>query len=106
MRAMGWGESDVGRVVVIGVATAAVMIALMFAKPFYSAMVNTEAPGGADVSQAVADQGPAAEDVSFVISPAVDANSEFFFGSGDGSNGYYAERPEPRLVLVRYERMP
>jgi hypothetical protein len=24
-----------------------------------------------------------------------------FFGCGDGSNGYYAERPEPTLALVR-----
>ena len=58
MRAMGWGESDVGRVVVIGAATAAVMIELMFAKPFYSAMVNTEAPGGADVSKPLQIKGP------------------------------------------------
>ena len=36
----------------------------------------------------------------------VDTNSEFFFGSGDGSSGYYAERPELALALARYERMP
>jgi hypothetical protein len=42
-----------------------------------------------------------------VTSPTIDTNSEFFFGSGDGSSGYYAaEPPEPTLVLVRYERMP
>ena len=26
-------------------------------------------------------------------SPVIDTNSEFFFGTGDGSIGYYAERP-------------
>ena len=28
-----------------------------------------------------------------VPSPVIDTNSEFFFGTGDGSIGYYAERP-------------
>ena len=27
------------------------------------------------------------------LSPLIDTNSEFFFGTGDGSVGYYAERP-------------
>ena len=26
-------------------------------------------------------------------SPVIDTNSEFFFGTGEGSIGYYAERP-------------
>ena len=43
-----------------------------------------------------------------VPSPAVEANPQFFFGCGDGSNGYYAERPgiDRKPDLVRYERMP
>jgi hypothetical protein len=49
---------------------------------------------------------PATETVFIVASPTIEANSPFFFGTGDGSNGYYAERPEPMLALVRYERMP
>ena len=49
---------------------------------------------------------PATEAVSFVASPVIDTNSEFFYGSGDGSSGYYAERPEPTPVLVRYAQMP
>jgi hypothetical protein len=28
-----------------------------------------------------------------VPSPVIDTNSQFFFGTGDGSIGYYAERP-------------
>jgi hypothetical protein len=83
------------------------MVALVFGKPFHSAMADSKAPVTADVSQPVADQGLATEAVSFVTSPTIDTNSEFFFGSGDGSSGYYAaEPPEPRLALVRYERMP
>ena len=61
---------------------------------------------GADVSQGVAVQEPATETESIVASPTIETNSQFFFGSGDGSSGYYAERPELTLALVRYERMP
>jgi hypothetical protein len=106
MGATSWGESGIRRVVVIGAGTAAVIIVALFAKPFYSATADTKAPRSVNVSQPSADQGPAIEAVSFAISPADDANSEFFFGCGDGSNGYYAEQPAPRLALVRYERMP
>ena len=91
--------------VVIAGATAAVMIALLFAKPFYSATTAT-ALRSADVSQPVADQKPATDTVSIVASPTIDTNPQFFFGCGDGSNGYYAEQPEFTLALVRYERMP
>jgi hypothetical protein len=31
--------------------------------------------------------------VRFVTSPTIDSHPTFFFGTGDGSNGYYAERP-------------
>jgi hypothetical protein len=44
--------------------------------------------------------------LEIVPSPVIDTNSEFFFGSGDGSNGYYAEQPEPTVGLVRYAQMP
>jgi len=103
---MSWNESCVLRVIVIGGATAAVMVALVFAKPFYYAMADSKAPVTAHVSQPVADQERATETASFVTSPTIDTNSEFFFGSGDGSNGYFAERPEPPLALVRYSRLP
>jgi hypothetical protein len=81
------------------------MIALLSAKPFYSTMTNPKAASSADVSRP-ANQEPATEEVSFVTSPTIETNPQFFFGSGDGSNGYYAERPEPTLALVRYKRMP
>jgi hypothetical protein len=104
MRATAWSESCFRRVVVIGGATTAVMIALLFAE-FYSA-TTAKALSGADVSQGVAVQEPATETVSIVASPTIETDSQFFFGSGDGSSGYYAERPEPTLELVRYARMP
>jgi hypothetical protein len=105
MRATSWGESGVRRVAVIGGATAAVMVALLVAKPFYSA-TTVKAPSTADMHQSGADQPLPTEAVSFVTSPTIDANSEFFFGCGDGSSGYYAERPAPTLAVLRYERMP
>ena len=71
MRATSWHESCVLRVVVIGGATAAVMIALLFAKPFYSATTAT-ALTRADVSQPVAHQEPATETVSIVASPTIE----------------------------------
>ena len=103
---MRWHESDVLRVSAIGGATAAFMVALAFANPFYSATADSKAPVTAHVSQPVAAHGPGTEAVSFVASPVIDTSSEFFYGAGDGSSGYYAERPVPTLAVVRYERMP
>jgi hypothetical protein len=105
MKAMGLRESFVRRVVVIAGATAIVMMALLFAKAFHSVMTDQKAAGSADVGQLVAEQKPATENVSFVTSPTMETNPQFLFGSGDGSNGYYAELPEP-WPLVRYNRMP
>ena len=106
MSATSWGESDLRRVTVIGGLTAAVIIGLLFAKPFYSAVMDTKALARAEVSQSVADRQPATETASIVPSPVIDTNCEFFFGSGDGSNGYYAEQPEAMPGLVRYAQLP
>jgi hypothetical protein len=89
--AMSWDESDILRVTAIGGATAAVIVALVLAKPFYSAMADSKASANADASQPVAAHEPATEAVSFVTSPTIDTSSEFFYGSGDGSSGYYAD---------------
>jgi len=51
---MSWDESDVFRVMTIGGATAAVMVALVLAKPFYSATADAKAPVSSAVSQPVA----------------------------------------------------
>jgi hypothetical protein len=94
MRTTGLSESGFARVALISGATAAVMISLLFVKPIYSAVTNPKAVTGMRASQP-ADQQLKTEPASFVGSPSIEANPQFFFGSGDGSGGYYAERPEP-----------
>jgi len=51
------------------------------------------APVSADISQPVATLKPATFRIA--PSPVIEANARFFFGTGDGSSGYYAERPNP-----------
>ena len=106
MSARGRGKSDLRRVTVIGSFVAAAVIGLLFAKPFYSAAIDTKALARAEVSQSVADPQPATKTASIVPSPVIDTNCEFFFGAGDGSNGYYAEQPEATPGLVRYAQLP
>jgi hypothetical protein len=98
----GLGELCFRRVVVIGGATAAVIVALLFVKPFYSAS-TAKVLSSTDVSQTVADQASATETASIVASLTIDADPQLFVGCGDGSNGYYADPP---LAFVRYEQMP
>ena len=106
MRTTSFGNSDFRRVLAICGATAVVMVALLLGNSFYSAVANIKAPSSSDMSKPVANQEPASETVSIVASPTIDANPQFFFGTGDGSAGYYAEQPEPPLALVRYAQMP
>jgi hypothetical protein len=40
---------------------------------------------------------------TFVTSPVIDTDPQFFFGAGDNSNGYYGSG---KPTLVRYSRMP
>lgn len=99
------------RAAIIGGA-AAVATALLFAQPFSFPRADQKAATDADVSQPVAAPRQAAlEPATFeiVTSPVIETNPQFFFGSGDGSSGYYAERPQPaerKPDLVRYERLP
>jgi hypothetical protein len=92
MAAKSLSESALYRVVVVAAATTFVMTAVVFAIPFYSAG-NNSIPTGA--GQSVKGQAPGSLGVSFVTSPTMDTDPKFFFGTGDGSNGYYAERPRP-----------
>jgi hypothetical protein len=101
MTATGLGESVVLRVAVIGGATAIAIVALLSAGSFHSTMFDSNAAGRADASRPAANQEPAIEKASFVTSSTFESNPRFFFGSGDNSNGYYAERPEPKLDSVR-----
>ena len=98
MRVTSLGSSDVRRVAATSGATAAVIVALLLGKPFHSAATTAEASSSPGVSQPTGDQELAIEKVSIVASPAIDTNSQFFVGCGDGSNGYYAERTEPAPV--------
>jgi hypothetical protein len=68
------------------------LLGRVFGKPFYSAASST------DVSRPAANQEPATEEASFVTSPTIETNPQFFFGSGDGSNGHYAERQNRRIA--------
>jgi hypothetical protein len=95
MGTMGLRESGFRRIVVIGGATLAAMAVLVFAKPIYSVATYETAAISVDAGQHVAVQQPKTETISFVPSPTVDTNPQFFFGTGDGSNGYYDERPQP-----------
>ena len=98
--------TDVRRGMIIAGATAAVALALLFARPLYSVATEPNGASSADVSQPVADQEPTTETVGFFPSPTIETNPQLFVGCGDNSNGYYADPPEPTLALVRYERMP
>jgi hypothetical protein len=50
MRGTSFGNSDVRRVVAIAGATAVVMVALLLGNPFYSAVANTKAPSGSNLT--------------------------------------------------------
>ena len=73
----------------IGSAAVGIVIGLLTAGTFFSAATGPKA--GVSLNQPVA----ALEPVTFEIvpSPVVEANGQFFFGTGDGSAGYYSERP-------------
>ena len=93
MTAKSLAESAFYRVVVVAAATTLVMTAVVFAKPFYSAGTDSTPTDRAGAGEFLKGQAPQTVDVSFVTSPTMDTDPKFFFGTGDGSNGYYAERP-------------
>jgi hypothetical protein len=74
----------------IGAAATAVVI-LLIAQPFFYTPTEPKAGANASLSQPVLAPEPVT--LKFVPSPVIETNPKFFFGSGDGSNGYYAERP-------------
>ncbi len=76
----------------IGSATATgVVIGLLIAGTVFSTATGPKTGVSASLNQPVA----ALEPVTFEIapSPVVEANGQFFFGTGDGSAGYYSVRP-------------
>jgi len=75
-----------------GAAATAVVIGSLTAQSFFH-IATVEKPGAnTSLSQPVA----AAEPVAYYVivpSPVIDTNEQLFVGTGDRSNGYYAERP-------------
>lgn len=78
---------------VIGGMTVAFATGVLTAKSFSLTAEHPRAAINAVVDQPAAVSAPATSEI--VPSPVIEANPQFFFGSGDGSNGYYADRPRP-----------
>jgi hypothetical protein len=80
------------RAVMIGSAAAtAVVIGLLTAQSFFHTATASNAGANPSLIQPVA--APAAVTFEIVPSPVIETNGQFFFGTGDGSAGYYSERP-------------
>ena len=80
------------RAALIGGAAIVIVIGLPTAKYWLSDAAKASITAGQPVAaQAVA----APEPATFAIVPAavIETNPQFFFGTGDGSGGYYSERP-------------
>jgi hypothetical protein len=91
--------SDVRRVAAIaGVAAIAIIAVLVGKQPFFAATAQKVPPAHASEPQ-----GAQSETVAFVTSPVIDPDPQFFFGTGDGSNGYFGSG---KPALVSYTRMP
>ena len=91
--------SDVRRVAAIGGVTAAAVVMLVLGKPVFFDTTAQKVPA----AQATEPRRVETETVTFVTSPVIDPDPQFFFGAGDNSNGYYGSG---KPTLVRYSRMP
>jgi hypothetical protein len=78
---------------------------LATAGSLFFGMINAEAKAPSSQIVVVAPAGPASANGSatleIVPSPVIDPNPVFFFGTGDGSSGYYAERPLDERQTIR-----
>lgn len=68
-----------------------VVIGVLTPKSFFATATDPKASVNFSLSQPVTAPGPATFEI--VPAPVIDTNPQFFFGAGDGSNGYYSERP-------------
>jgi hypothetical protein len=96
MRAMSLGDSCFHRMVVVAAATTLAVTALLTAKPYYFGIADSNKTSRVEASKSNPNQASEIGRISFVPSPTIETNPKFFFGTGDGSNGYYAERPGSR----------
>ena len=78
---------------VIGGMTAAFATGLLTAKSFPFTAERPHAAINAVVNQPAAASVPTISEI--VPSPVIEANPKFFFGTGDGGNGSWADRPRP-----------
>jgi hypothetical protein len=78
---------------VIGGMTIAFATGLVTAKSFSFTAERSHPAMNAVVNPPVAASAPATFEI--VPSPVIEANPQLFFGSGDGGNGYFADRPRP-----------
>ena len=76
---------------IIGSAAAAVVIGLLTARSFFYTVTDSKAGANATPSQSVTAPAPVTSEI--VPSPVIETNPQFFYGTGDGSNGYYSEGP-------------
>ena len=74
-----------------GAAATAVVIGQLTAQSFFHTATDAKPGASASLSQPVAASGPVTFEI--VPSPVIETNGQFFFGTGDGSVGYYSERP-------------
>ena len=74
---------------IIGGVATAVVIGLPTAQSFF----HTDAKPGANTSLSQPVAAPVPVAFQIVPSPVIETNGQFFFGTGDGSAGYYSERP-------------
>jgi hypothetical protein len=102
MRSINLIESSFHRVLVMAAATSLVMLALLASKSYYFRTAETAISSRIDVKRPAPDTAAKIEETSFVTSPTIDTNP-FFFGTGDGSNGYYAERPAETVISSRID---
>jgi hypothetical protein len=78
---------------VIGGISVAVLTGLLTVKSFSTAAADPHAAGIVGVNQPTAVSQPTTSEI--VPSPVIESNPQFFFGTGDGGNGYYADHPRP-----------
>jgi len=76
---------------IIGGVATAVVIGLPTAQSFFHTATDAKPGANTSLSQPVAAPVPVAFEI--VPSPVIETNGPFFFGTGDGSAGYYSERP-------------
>ena len=83
----------------------ATFVALATAGSVLFSANNAEAKAPGSQIVAVAPSGPASASapatMEIVPSPVIDPNPIFFFGTGDGSAGYYAEGPLDERQTIR-----